>query len=226
MFQKQLCHAESSLNQDVNRIYCNVTERSRSSTVPIKAKLVSRCGEQFSCWQSPSDINKGVCCRIQDVHTSVMFKQNCCNGMILGNQLNLNKPRAITVGARICIIIFVVVVSQFRVRCLVSRLHQCPLSVTSFVLVIFICISQVLCSRVIYLVSCLVCGTYRNISCFEFHFFVFWFGHIRLVSVLVYFALSFSSTFTHTLFVILCSFACYFQLPCSTMSLVKLLNFL
>ena len=32
---------------------------------------------------------------------------------------------------------FAVVVSEFRVRCLVSRLHECPLSVTSFVLVIF-----------------------------------------------------------------------------------------
>ena len=82
------------------------------------------------------------------------------------------------------VVVVVVVVSQFRVRCLVSRLHQCPLSVTSFVLVIFICISYMFCSRVIYLFSCLVCGTYRNISCLGFHFYVFWFGHIRLVSVL------------------------------------------
>ena len=45
IFQNVLEVAVSSLNQYINRIYCNVTERSRSSTVPIKAELVTRCSE-------------------------------------------------------------------------------------------------------------------------------------------------------------------------------------
>ena len=31
----------------------------------MKAELVTRCSEKFSCWYSPSVISKGVCCRIQ-----------------------------------------------------------------------------------------------------------------------------------------------------------------
>ena len=49
---------------------------------------------------------------------------------------------------------------------------------------------------IIIIISCCCCFI---VSCLGFHFFVFWFGHIRLVIVLVYFALSFSSTFIHTL---------------------------
>ena len=88
-------------------------------------------------------------------------------------------PNVLYVGARICIIVIIICCCCcccfiVFVRCLVSRLHKCPFSVTSFVLVIFICISFIFCSRVIYLVSCLVCETYRNISCLGFHFFVFY----------------------------------------------------
>ena len=37
--------AASSMNQNINRICCNVTERSRSSSIPIKAELVTTCRE-------------------------------------------------------------------------------------------------------------------------------------------------------------------------------------
>ena len=44
-------------------------------------------------------------------------------------------------------------------------------------IVIYICISYIFCSRVFYLVSCLVCGTYRNIS----EHIVLWVSFFRLL---------------------------------------------
>ena len=75
-------------------------------------------------------------------------------------------PNVLYVGARICIIVIVICCCCcccfiVFVRCLVSRLHKCPFSVTSFVLVIFICISFIFCSRVIYFGQL---SSLRNIS--------------------------------------------------------------
>ena len=102
------------------------------------------------------------------------------------------------VGARICIIIFCQCWC-FIVSCQVFIFSS---SLVSFVSYQF-CTCYIYLHIVYILVACNLFGQLSSLRKLSLHIqlwvscFHLWFGHIRLVSILVYFALSFSSTFTH-----------------------------
>ena len=109
-------------------------------------------------------------------------------------------PNVLYVGARICIII---------ICCCCCFIVSCQVFSFSSSLVSFVSYQFYTCYIYLHIIYILfvhnLFGQFSSLRNTSEHimlwvsFFVLWFGHIHLVSVLIHFVLSFSSTFTHTL---------------------------